>query len=467
MRNQFFITLASNVSNELFPNNTQSHFITKLPTPLNLEGSNWKCALTDIIFPKSWHNITEKNSKYQVTYPDEVDEPDIKEYDILISSNKYDTAFEAINRNILYTANTNIVNFDVNYETQDVTLNIPNGYEIRIEKDNAPLLLKLLSLIELNVVLTTTTKFKLNTNLKLRPGMKDVSEQYITLVDKRKLLEAKKIIPVKSIKENNNKDLKFFDVINDNINMVMIKGVVRFSLDESERYVTVIVSPGFEVIIDKDNCATFAALLSLKRNVTILTGTSFHFYAGSTVNIDSGDYFEIRKTMLRTKVMKTQNFSLPQGLYSNGKQLSKYLDKIKIDVLKNDTVKLTVPDDHELLLSREFADILGFEEMKFGVGEHVAQYRLQLEAGISEVFVYTDLISSQIVGNTMAPLLKIIPVLKEKEGDQVVRSYSNPLYLDLQKNYIENVEVELRGSSGDYIHFTDGKIFLVLSFVQI
>ena len=55
----FYLTLPSNSSIEYFPNNTLTHFITKLHNDVSLNG-DWEVALVDIIYPRNWHNVSEQ-----------------------------------------------------------------------------------------------------------------------------------------------------------------------------------------------------------------------------------------------------------------------------------------------------------------------------------------------------------------------------------------------------------------------
>lgn len=57
----FHIVLPSNSSGELYPNNTVSTFRVKLPYPLSFQGL-WECALVEIQYPKTWHNISSKGN---------------------------------------------------------------------------------------------------------------------------------------------------------------------------------------------------------------------------------------------------------------------------------------------------------------------------------------------------------------------------------------------------------------------
>lgn len=53
-----FLTLPSNSSMDIFPDNTVASFRTKLPGPLELGLGDWEVGLSEIILPKTWNNIT-------------------------------------------------------------------------------------------------------------------------------------------------------------------------------------------------------------------------------------------------------------------------------------------------------------------------------------------------------------------------------------------------------------------------
>ena len=54
----FYLTLPSNSSAKYFPDNTLSHFVTKLHSDIALEG-DWEVGLSEIVFPKNWLNVGE------------------------------------------------------------------------------------------------------------------------------------------------------------------------------------------------------------------------------------------------------------------------------------------------------------------------------------------------------------------------------------------------------------------------
>ncbi len=58
----FFVTLASN-DRSMFTNNSMSSFKIKLATALNLDVDAWCCGLSEVIFCKSWYNITDTQDR--------------------------------------------------------------------------------------------------------------------------------------------------------------------------------------------------------------------------------------------------------------------------------------------------------------------------------------------------------------------------------------------------------------------
>lgn len=57
----FYVTLPSNSSPEVYPDNTLTHFRVKLPQPITLEGQ-WEVGLAEIVYPHQWYNLDEKST---------------------------------------------------------------------------------------------------------------------------------------------------------------------------------------------------------------------------------------------------------------------------------------------------------------------------------------------------------------------------------------------------------------------
>ncbi|GFT03746.1 uncharacterized protein TNCV_411391 [Trichonephila clavipes] len=96
-------------------------------------------------------------------------------------------------------------------------------------------------------------------------------------------------------------------------------------------------------------------------------------------------------------------------------------------------------------------------------GNYTSDYILELRAGITEVYVYCDIIASSLIGDVSASILKIIPIANEYK-EQITKQFTVPLYFPIKKNYLDTIEIELVRSSGTPIKFISGKTNLVLSF---
>ena len=58
----FYITLLSDSSMNMFPSNTQSELTVKLDHPIEIDEVSWEVALSEIATPSEVLNITEENN---------------------------------------------------------------------------------------------------------------------------------------------------------------------------------------------------------------------------------------------------------------------------------------------------------------------------------------------------------------------------------------------------------------------
>ena len=71
------------------------------------------------------------------------------------------------------------------------------------------------------------------------------------------------------------------------------------------------------------------------------------------------------------------------------------------------------------------------------------------------VYVYSDIIKNQSVGNVKAPLLRIVPV-EGSYGEICCVRYEKPHYFPLSRNHIGTIHVDLRDDKGELISFESG-----------
>ena len=84
---------------------------------------------------------------------------------------------------------------------------------------------------------------------------------------------------------------------------------------------------------------------------------------------------------------------------------------------------------------------------------------------ISTIYLYRDLVESQIVGDVNGKLLKTVPV-EGTFGDTITKTFINTQYVPIQTKSFENVEILLRTDTGKPVPFERGNVVVTLHFRQ-
>ena len=77
------------------------------------------------------------------------------------------------------------------------------------------------------------------------------------------------------------------------------------------------------------------------------------------------------------------------------------------------------------------------------------------------LFVYNDLIQSQIVGDTLTPLLDVVAV-QGGPGDLVCSRFDKPHYKPVLRKQFSDIHISLRDDQGESIRFEKGKVIVTL-----
>jgi hypothetical protein len=86
-----------------------------------------------------------------------------------------------------------------------------------------------------------------------------------------------------------------------------------------------------------------------------------------------------------------------------------------------------------------------------------------IEGGIHSIYVYCDILEHVPVGDTKAPLLRIVDAGGE-HGEMLYKSFDNLLYMPLQKKNFDSIEIDIRNSFGEPIAFESGQLVATLHF---
>ena len=165
---------------------------------------------------------------------------------------------------------------------------------------------------------------------------------------------------------------------------------------------------------------------------------------------------------------------LSKGYYESMTSLIDHINKqLKEDVAENihtkfepqsEKVFVTVKNGYQLLLSNDLSQILGFgNEMKTISQSQYSPFVSDLSGGMQCLYVYSDIVSFQIVGDTKARLLKVLPV-EGKHGDAIYRSFDVPTYYPVGTKEFQDIKIDIRDGSGRKIQFQRGRVVVNLHF---
>jgi len=134
-------------------------------------------------------------------------------------------------------------------------------------------------------------------------------------------------------------------------------------------------------------------------------------------------------------------------------------------ILKRTTLKLNTDLVARLYMTKHLQYMLGFGDqlMTFTGKKTVAEYPPDCQGGFSNMYVYSSVVSPQIVGNTMAPLLRVVPI-EGKFGQNVERLYNTPHYIPCLSKSIDSINISIKDDVDQLVPFQNGKCIVKLHF---
>ncbi len=115
------------------------------------------------------------------------------------------------------------------------------------------------------------------------------------------------------------------------------------------------------------------------------------------------------------------------------------------------------------LIFAEIGELLGFKKEILYKVTTEAEREADLENGFHNLYIYCDIIQSQLVGDSQVPLLRIVPV-EGKDGERVNRSFLSPQYLPISKKEFDTIEVNIKRDTGEKVPFEAGRVLITLHF---
>ena len=129
-------------------------------------------------------------------------------------------------------------------------------------------------------------------------------------------------------------------------------------------------------------------------------------------------------------------------------------------------VTIVAGKDGRIKLRNDLARVLGFDHDTLIRGTtQVGAYLATPSGGFTAMYVYTDIIQEQFVGDYNATLLRTIPIQGRKHGDPINSNIFNTIYyMPVSKRLINTIEIKLADDGGAPVVFTEGKVIVVLHF---
>ena len=167
------------------------------------------------------------------------------------------------------------------------------------------------------------------------------------------------------------------------------------------------------------------------------------------------------------------------GMYRRNEEVLELLNEItalyniefRLAGRRNRRVKIVVGDTHKIRLSENLAIILGLSTQHgwYASGEHEATLPMILPSreNVNTMFVYCDILQHVVVGDTMAPLLRVVDMRRHSGKPKMHTINNTPLFVPIQKKMFDTIEVNLMMDTGMPVPFDDGKSHVVLELKKI
>ena len=88
---------------------------------------------------------------------------------------------------------------------------------------------------------------------------------------------------------------------------------------------------------------------------------------------------------------------------------------------------------------------------------------INLDGTIHTLYVYCNIVENMLVGGMKAPLLRIVGV-DTKQGENVRKTYDNPMYVPVRIKKFDTIEINIKSNTGEHVPFQYSKLEVILHF---
>ena len=199
-------------------------------------------------------------------------------------------------------------------------------------------------------------------------------------------------------------------------------------------------------------------------------------YPNSWINFGDGMII-YRDTPNRMKG-PSRNTEINRGYLANGADMVKKLNEVLqsrrvtgatfVYDEYTKTVGVLLAHENTLGMNDFLQDFLGFDQSHLYRGGHVKSTKtLDLNAGMHLMYIYSDIVSHSLVGDTKAPLLRVCNMSGGGEGGETRANFTIPQYMPVAYRDFETIEININNELGQPMPFMQGKSVCTLHFRRI
>ena len=467
------MTLPSNSSMNVFPDNTLTTYKTLLPEYVSAS-TPLECALQEITCPTSWYNVIQENI-------------------LLIQGGAAGTSSSTPH------VNTKLLHQALTKSTHPFFAKAESGEPILSRTASSPIQTILKDCLDKGVVITRSQNANVITQPDIPDGSKVVSEvnpeatgtpsggTVTNQPEPPKAAEEKeaesagpKVEPPPTAEqptpqppaqppsaENKEAEVERFTLGNSDIiyreSRAISPAVAAVRQFYSKKYTevaTVMGSSGVQLTQEEMTALNFTLRLKALDKLV----STFKFPANRTYRVFSlpGAFLVNNSDLIHflNKSFNKKNPAIVKALRTHLKNNKSYVFTYNRYTMK---CIVALPPDVILQLPVNLALQLGFGPGVFLTGKTESKHVVDVMFRAQTVYVYSDIVKHSIVGDKRAPLLRVVNV-NPLGGDTQTVTFQPLIYQPVSKSSFRQISIYLRDRTGQPIPFERGAVTVVLAF---
>ncbi len=95
-----------------------------------------------------------------------------------------------------------------------------------------------------------------------------------------------------------------------------------------------------------------------------------------------------------------------------------------------------------------------FKEDEVKISTNISYTLNEFMNTISYAFVYTDIVDDQYIGDSLAPVLRVVSLKTNSQSDMIT-FFDNPHYVPVKKSIINTINIRIYDTQGNPMKFSD------------